>query len=312
MRALSRTKIKAFRQNVHVREYPDDIYVLKIQNYKDCRITKAEYDFLLELNSKSIKELCEDETLQSFLQTAKEQGICIELNDTESARKTVARQLIDFFIEFDFDISTRFINTLARQTTTSKMKEYVINYFKLSGNRECAAVINKLDSQEWSNIADTLHSIKSSDAINKRLIVYYGPQGTGKTTSAEKISDVTVVCHSGMLPQDLVEDFEFESGQPSFNKSAFVDAAETGKTILLDEFNLLPFETVRFLQGVLDNKDKFEYKSRHIKIHKDFKVIATMNLYVNGIEYPLTTPLVDRCAEIKSFEPDADLLAACI
>lgn len=225
----------------------------------------------------------------------------------------LASDIINFFIEFDYDVSTRFINTLVRFNNENDIKEYVINYFKLSGNRNCSLIVDKLKSDEWQKIANKLKNISDTETkVNTRLEVYFGPQGTGKTTSAEKIADVTVVCHSGMLPQDLVEDFEFESGQPSFNKSAFVDAAETGKTILLDEFNLLPFETVRFLQGVLDNKDEFEYKSRHIKIHKDFKVIATMNLYVNGIEYPLTTPLVDRCAEIKSFEPDADLLAACI
>lgn len=64
--------------------------------------------------------------------------------------------LIDFFIEFDYDVSSRFINTIARFNTTEEINEYVQNYFKLSGNRNYARVQNKLKSTEWGMISKNL------------------------------------------------------------------------------------------------------------------------------------------------------------
>ena len=283
-------------------------YVLILEAGRTLNISKELYESLKKTNSINNDEFINSVNSKVF----RAHGILLGLKPKVN-KAGLAFDIINFFIEFDYDVSTRFINTLVRLDNEQDINEYVTNYFKLSGNRNCALIAEKLKSDEWHKIAKALADIKDTEAkVNTRLEVYFGPQGTGKTTSAINEADEVMVCHSGMLPQDMLEDFKFADGKPSFDKSVFYEALEKGKTILLDEFNLLPFETVRFLQGVLDNKDEFEYKSRHIKIHKDFKVIATMNLYVNGIEYPLTTPLVDRCAEIKSFEPDADLLAACI
>lgn len=283
-------------------------YVLIVSGGRSLSISKELYESLKKTNNTTNEEFISSVNSKVFRAHGILLGVNGEINKIE-----LASDIINFFIEFDYDVSTRFINTLVRFNNENDIKEYVINYFKLSGNRNCSLIVDKLKSDEWQKIANKLKNISDTETkVNTRLEVYFGPQGTGKTTSAINKADDVMVCHSGMLPQDMLEDFKFADGKPSFDKSVFYEALENGKTILLDEFNLLPFETVRFLQGVLDNKDEFEYKSRHIKIHKDFKVIATMNLYVNGIEYPLTTPLVDRCAEIKSFEPDADLLAACI
>lgn len=111
-----------------------------------------------------------------------------------------------------------------------------------------------------------------------------------------------------MLPQDLMEDFQFIDGKAHFTPSALQNAIVNGKTITLDEINLLPFESLRFLQSILDNKTEFEYKGSVIKITEGFKIIGTMNLIVNGAVYALLEPLIDRAANLKEYKLTADSL----
>jgi MoxR-like ATPase len=65
--------------------------------------------------------------------------------------------------------------------------------------------------------------------------------------------------------------------------------------------NLLPFDSLRFLQGIVDGKPSFEYKGQTVNIKDGFQIIGTMNLVVNGTTYSLPEPLVDRCEETKKF-----------
>ena len=115
-----------------------------------------------------------------------------------------------------------------------------------------------------------------------------------------------------MLPQDLMEDFTFTDGKPTFQKSALWNAIDQGNTIVLDELNLLPLESLRFLQTLLDNKDVITYKGKQITIKSGFKIIGTMNLIVNGSKYPLPEPLVDRCENIEKFNMTADMLLSAV
>ena len=114
-----------------------------------------------------------------------------------------------------------------------------------------------------------------------------------------------------MLPSDIMEDFAFDDGKAGFHKSAFWTAMENGTQIVMDEINLLPFDSLRFLQGILDGKKSFIYKGQTVNIADGFKVIGTMNLQVNGMTYGLPEPLVDRCEEMRQFKLTAkDLLTA--
>ena len=114
-----------------------------------------------------------------------------------------------------------------------------------------------------------------------------------------------------MIPADLLQDFDFSEGQPTFKRSALREAMEEGLPIVLDEINLLPFDSLRFLQGILDGKKSFIYKGQIVNIADGFKVIGTMNLQVNGMTYGLPEPLVDRCEEMRQFKLTAkDLLSA--
>ena len=150
---------------------------------------------------------------------------------------------------------------------------------------------------------------KPSTRINNRLKVYYGSAGTGKTTLAQKEADNRcIVCNNSMFPSDIMEDFVFVDGNPSFNPSILWDCMEKGKPIVLDEINLLPFDTLRFLQGLLDGKKTFNYKGRTVHIKDGFEVIGTMNLNIGGTVFGLPEPLVDRCYDFKEFKLSAEQL----
>lgn len=116
-----------------------------------------------------------------------------------------------------------------------------------------------------------------------------------------------------MLPSDLMEDFAFDDGKATFKPSQLYKAMTEGKTIVLDEINLLPFESLRFLQSILDGKQSFVYKGQTVQIKDGFQIIGTMNLQVNGMVYALPEPLVDRASELKEFKLSAaDLVGAIL
>ena len=225
------------------------------------------------------------------------------------------QKLISFFTEFSFEPNFRFVNTLQNICADSidKGKDYVRNYFKLTDNAYFTAIVDKMSSTEFGEILEKLILISPSKSINTRFKLYYGSQGTGKTTAAmAEANNNVMVCHSAMLPSDLMEDFKFNDGKAAFTPSALCKAMTEGKSIVLDEINLLPFESLRFLQSLLDGKTQFDYKGQIINIKPGFKVIGTMNLQVNGSVYSLPEPLVDRAEELKEFKLTADNLLGAI
>ena len=222
--------------------------------------------------------------------------------------KTV-QQLVDFFKEFEFQPNLRFVNTIGQMAKVGRGGEYAKNYFALSDSPYQTQLASKVVSPEFKDMMKKLAMICEDYRINRRLKIYFGPQGTGKTTQAMKETGGRVVpCHSAILPSDIMEDFDFERGDATFKPSAFAKAMENGESITLDEINLLPFDTLRFLQTLLDNKDKFIYKGRTININDGFMVIGTMNLKVNGSVYSLPEPLIDRCADIVEYIPTIKML----
>lgn len=237
-----------------------------------------------------------------------EEQILIKKENT----KNCIQQLMNFFTEFDFEPNFRFINTFARLDTVEKRKSYITNYFALTDNAYANAIAEKLESREFFDIANNEY-FSTDKQINTRFKLYYGSQGTGKTTQAmnEAYNNVSV-CHSAMLPSDLMEDFKFNNGKAAFTPSALCKAMTEGQTIVLDEINLLPFESLRFLQSILDGKSQIIYKGQIIEIKDGFKIIGTMNLQVNGMTYALPEPLVDRAEELKCFKLTAENLLNAI
>ena len=226
------------------------------------------------------------------------------------------QKMIDFFSEFEFEPNFRFVNTFARIAYCSDdiaVKSYVRNYFKLTDSPYVDSIVEKMKSVEFDQIRRDFKEYKPSHDVNTRFRLYYGSAGTGKTTAAMRESaGKCMVCHSAMLPSDLMEDFKFEDGKATFKPSALQNAIVNGETIVLDEINLLPFESLRFLQSILDGKKQFLYKGHEINIADGFKIIGTMNLTVNGTTYALPEPLVDRCEYIKEYKLNAENLLGAI
>ena len=224
--------------------------------------------------------------------------------------------LIDFFTEFSFTPSFRFTNTFAfmLQKNRDIAREYVNNYFSLMDSSYKKEIAQKIKSAEFEKIMDNIAQYGDPDmVVNSRLKIYYGAAGTGKTTRAqEEAENRCIVCNSSMLPADLMEDFIFKDGNPDFNPSLLWECMEQGKTIVMDEINLLPFDSLRFLQGLVDGKTEFFYKNRPVHIKDGFKIIGTMNLTLGGMTYGLPEPLVDRCCDIQEFTLTAQQLAQAI
>lgn len=232
----------------------------------------------------------------------------------EEIVKNAITGMMKFFSEFDFAPNFRFLNSLSRISNKKEKLAYISNYFELINSPYAQSVNEKIKSTEFKSILKDFSTITSKTEINKRFKIYYGAQGTGKTTKAlNETNNCCVVCHSAMLPTDLMEDFKFDDkGNPIFIPSPLYKAMENGTPITLDEINLLPFESLRFLQGILDGKTEFQYKDKTVHIADGFYIIGTMNLTVNGMTYGLPEPLVDRCSITKKFELTADTLLSAI
>lgn len=267
------------------------------------------------------------DTLKDIIATNKYPQIFGDVSDTSSAAPINVKSkeeiltggiknLMNFFTEFSFVPSFRFTNTLAFIATkgVNAVKEYVGNYFALMDSSYVSEVKEKMNSGEFRTIVNDIKQYGTpSTHVNTRFKVYFGSAGTGKTTIAQSEADNRcIVCNSSMLPSDLMEDFMFKDGNPDFNPSLLWDCMEQGKTIVLDEINLLPFDSLRFLQGIVDGKSEFYYKNRPVHINDGFQIIGTMNLSLGGMTYGLPEPLVDRCSEAKEFVLTAEQLAKAI
>lgn len=224
-------------------------------------------------------------------------------------------QLMDFFTEFDFEPNFRFINTLSKclAKSNNSAMDYITRYFELVDSPYAPDIAEKMKSAEFKQILKSVGSTAPTKSVNNRFKIYYGSAGTGKTTQAQRETDMRcVVCNNSMLPSDLMEDFVFVDGKATFKPSMLWRCMEEGKPITFDEINLLPFDSLRFLQGVLDGKTEFQYKGNTVHINDGFMIIGTMNLSVNGMVYGLPEPLVDRCADMQKFKLTADQLLSAI
>lgn len=312
-------------QRIYTTIDPDYHSFLKILQV--CR--KRSYDvsrknFILAKWIKNVAEAFSEEDIAErlFSETVAEPIVGsgdTSISDAERSERenkrlavTISEKIIKFFSEFNFTPSLRFINTLANVTDRIA---FTINYFNLQNHSFAKEIADKVKSVEFKDLISDLNTFTSRikpTAINTRFELYFGEPGTGKTTEAISKTETCIVCSSDMLPVDLMQNFAFSDGKAEFQKSDLWIAMEKGKTIVMDEINMLPFESLRFLQGLLDNKPEFNFKGFTIKIHPEFKVIGTMNLNVSGQAIPLPAPLVDRCGDIKEYEMNAKLLAQAL
>lgn len=258
---------------------------------------------------KVFDKLIADGLLPYFASSSSSTGEKVATNAERIAQGI--ENLVSFFSEFQFSPNFRFLNSLGNRLAESNDKavDYVINYFRLVDSPYATEIMEKVKSAEFKGILADIALATPTKVVNDRLKVYFGTQGTGKTTKAlAETGNLCVVCNSSMLPADLMEDFTFDDGKATFHPSALARCMEEGKPIVLDEMNLLPFDSLRFLQGIFDGKKEFQYKGNTIHINDGFKVIGTMNLVVNGVAFGLPEPLVDRCSSIEEFKLTPDML----
>ena len=218
-------------------------------------------------------------------------------NDREFMEREIDR-LRNFLKELNVDLSIRLINNFAfaSKKGVAEAKSLIINIVKLAGGDYILAQ-GKVSSKEFIDIIHAYKFFPIDDAkkINKRLNIYFGPQGGGKTTEALKEANGNcIICNSSMLPSDLLEDFHLKDGKGNLIASPLMEAMKEGKVIVLDEIATLSPDCLRMLQGITDNKEYFNYKGELINIKEGFKIIGTLNLFVNGHCNPLPEPLIDR------------------
>lgn len=281
-----------------------------------CPKCKEIYDKALALSPSDRPTRC-NEMVNAFLSLLGSATATATAEETVSADKLLLRGLenmIKFFTEFQFEPNFRFINSYSLALAKSEKlgNEYIKNYFELIDSPYLEDLKAKITSAEFKGISKDIKAVAPTKVVNERFKLYYGSQGTGKTTMAmQETENRCMVCNSALLPNDLMEDFVFIDGKASFVPSILAECMVKGLPIVLDEINLLPFDSLRFLQTILDGKEEFIYKGKTIKIAKGFQIIGTMNLTVNGMTYGLPEPLVDRCAETRKFSLSAkDLVSA--
>lgn len=273
---------------------------------------RAEYMTLRNMSIETRKTANVEKVLEIL--GAMAEGATTIVSPREMLTGTMQR-LVSFFTEFQFEPNFRFVNTLSHCLESSRAcgTDYVVNYFELTDNPYRRELGEKIKSSEFKAIIKDLASVAPDKTINTRFKVYYGSQGTGKTTLAMSETDGRcMVCNSSMLPSDLMEDFVFVDGKATFQPSALWRSMVEGTKITLDEINLLPFDSLRFLQTILDGKKEFLYKGNKVEIADGFQIIGTINLTVNGMTYGLPEPLIDRASEMRKFTLTPEQLASAI
>lgn len=232
----------------------------------------------------------------------------VELSEKEllKQKQEIAESILTFCKDFEFTeasgLGPRMLNSIYYERSP---KDFMLNSMELVGFdsnilKEAKA---KLSSREFSEITKKWKSLKSSrDRMNKRLEIFYGPAGTGKTTKAVKENPLAskIVGSASADPDDLFTKFNPETKQ--YELTELGKAMIEGKPIIIDEANLYNNVVLTRLQGATDETASIVDRDMEIKIKEGFKVIITMNLDTNFGKFTLPIPLVNRASRIEKMD----------
>jgi len=113
-----------------------------------------------------------------------------------------------------------------------------------------------------------------------RLYMLIGETGVGKTYMMKNRfpNSAILTCHSAIDPFTLMYDMvKDQNGNLGPVPTPFHHSLLNGGDVLLDEVNGLPYDTLMFLQGITDEKEYIVVGKDAVRIHHNFKIMATMN-----------------------------------
>jgi len=218
------------------------------------------------------------------------------------ANNQIAQGLIRLCDGFGFAIDPRTINTLkyADDPAAFIVKAMELEGFDETLTKDAAKQCTNGEAVELFKAAKAAPSM--SGRINRRLEVFYGPAGTGKTTLAlsENPNAKVMAGSAGLDPDDLFT--IIDPATKTWAKTDLALAMERGEPIIIDEINLYNAVVLQRLQAVTDNKSAIVDRGIELPIADGFKIVATMNLETNMGKTPLPDPLVSRCARIERID----------
>lgn len=239
-----------------------------------------------------------NETKQEEKQVKEEQSP----KSDKALRYELYNKIVTFSKDFAFKPNPRFMDTLI---DVEDIDNFFIDTMNLTGYPEdlLSKARDKFESTEWKEIKTELSNIvRKHEKINKRLAIYYGSAGTGKTTTAlkEYPSAVKIVGSASQDPDDVFT--RFDPASKDYVLTEIGNAMVNGLPIIIDEGNLYNQVVWQRLQGCLDNSEKVSDRNRELTIKNGFKVIVTMNLETNLGKTPLPSPVVSRAMEIRNYD----------
>lgn len=239
-------------------------------------------------------------------------GAQMRLEASETA-KNARNMWANFISEWGWIPSRRMLNTLARMRTVTEAEEYINAYAKLIVSEDANSVREKLRSHEGREVLRALVSCTPHNRINRRLRIYFGYAGTGKTTAALEEARAIFpdaerfICRDDMTADEVFRGFTLVDGVANLADNAITRAMAAGTPVVMDEINLLPRGCLTALQTVTDGTPDALINGHTVRVQEGFCVYATMNHVVNGQPYALPEPLCDRAEVLREFEGNPEM-----
>ena len=227
-----------------------------------------------------------------------------ELTLNENAKQVISEKYADIMtrlhnllLECDFELdgspvlSNRINNNLLNCTNFKEFKNQLINYYLVvkAPNDLIEILKNKLKCEEAKQIYYDLQDFKAKTKLmfnlkpvqtNKRLTIFIGGAGTGKTTKANALfpNAEHLTAKSDIAPSELFT--KINPVKMCYELTSLGKAITQGKTCIIDEFADFNKATSEVIKSITDNS-KIVYDSnsnQYLEIKAGFQIVATMNL----------------------------------